>query len=528
MSLPKARAGAALLAAATAACLTTAVPVTPDAPGPRARPVAAAVPAGAQPHTNAACPEGRPSSPSDFDGDGRAELAVAAPYASAHGRARAGSVRVLYGERAAEDLTQPPGEAELGDAFGSALATGDFDGDSCADLAVGASEEFAGKRVPGADGEGVVRIYHGSPDGLRPGAEIDVTDFGGTRGAGRFGAALAAADLDGDGDDELVIGAPGQGVGGAVGIYGMKGREPYLFTQRTRWVGQRALPTDQFGAAVAAGDFDGDGRAEVAVGAPGDTVLKDGQGSVTIVDPRRRRATTLTQSTPGITGAAEKWDGFGAALAAADFNADGRDDLAIGVPGEGLTGNQRAMDYGDGTVHTIYGSAGGLRPATTESWSQNTLDGKPRYFDRFGAALAAADLDGDGDAELAIGVPGENAVQVIAGTRSGGLTKAGDVLIKGGGGGFGSALAMVPAREAAKNGKAGKDGKGSKGGKGARFDLVVASPGTGRLTLVPGGRGRRGEDASTGVRAGGLRPLPEGASRDLYGYALAAGRSGAG
>ena len=108
---------------------------------------------------------------------------------------------------------------------------------------------------------------------------------------------------------------------------------------------------------LATGDFNGDGRAEVAVGTPADTILKNGgQGSVTVLDVRGKKASLLTQDSPSIAGLGEAWDSFGAALATGDFNADGRDDLAIGVPGEGLTDNQRAMDYGDGTVDVVYGS----------------------------------------------------------------------------------------------------------------------------------------------------------------------------
>src|SRR5690606_17659325 len=120
-------------------------------------------------------------------------------------------------------------------------------------------------RRPGRDGDGVVHLFHGSRAGLRPGRAL--SSFGGEPHGDRFGAALAAGDLDGDGDDELVIGAPGHGRGGAVGVYGQRGREPYLLTQR--WIGQKAMVTDRFGAALAVGDFDGDGRAEIAVGAPG-------------------------------------------------------------------------------------------------------------------------------------------------------------------------------------------------------------------------------------------------------------------
>jgi len=430
----------------------------------------------------------------DFDCDGRADLAVAAPYADAGGAARSGAVRVLYGMRQVRELTQDtpgvPDAAELGDAFGAALAAGDFDGDGCHDLAVGASEEFAGERRPGRDGDGVVHLFHGSRAGLRPGTTVDATDFGARPLGDRFGAALAAGDLDGDGDDELVIGAPGHGRGGAVGVYGQRGRKPYLLTQRTRWIGQKAAVTDRFGAALAAGDFDGDGRAEIAVGAPGDTVRRKGQGSVTVLDPRRRRALLITQSSPGIAGADENWDEVGAALAAGDFDGDGRDDLAIGAPGEGLTGDQRAMDHGDGMIHVVYGTPGGLRTADAESWSQNTLKGRPRYFDRFGSALAAGDLDGDGCAELAVGAPGENAAHILRGTRGGGLTRAGNLLLTGKGGGFGAALAIVPAED-----------------RGA--GLVVAAPRAGRLVLFRPDGGRAGV------------ALPTGPDASLYGYAMA-------
>ncbi|MEU8201004.1 FG-GAP repeat protein [Streptosporangium sp. NPDC049046] len=444
-------------------------------------------------HASAAACSGVPS---DFDGDGRADLAVAAPYTRSGGHARAGSVTVLYDLRDPVELTQDtpgvPGESQTGDSFGSALATGDLDGDGCADLAVGVSEKNRSR--PGEEGHGVVQLFHGSPDGLRPGKAIDADDLGREGDPGRFGAALAAGDLDGDGDDELVIGAPGLG-GGAVGVYGLKGRKPYMITQETRWVGQRERETDQFGAALATGDFDGDGRAEIAVGAPADTVLKNGQGSVTVLDVRRRKATMLTQDSPWISGLAEAWDFFGSALAAGDFNADGRDDLAIGVPGEGLSENQRAMDYGDGTVHVVYGSRSGLRTAVSEAWSQRSLKGEPRYFDRFGAALAAGDLNGDGDDELVIGAPGENAVHVLAGTRSGGLTRNHNLLITGAGGDFGAALATVAGRR-----------------------LVVAAPGSGRLTLL---RGSVRKGSYPGIRPSTAKPLVGAPKDTLFGYTFA-------
>ncbi|MEV4571390.1 FG-GAP and VCBS repeat-containing protein [Nonomuraea sp. NPDC049419] len=431
--------------------------------------------------------------PLDFDADGRPDLAVAAPYA----HDRAGSVTVMYGSGERAELTQDG--AEPGDAFGSALAVGDFNGDRCADLAVGVSEEFTGERVPGGDGNGVVQVYDGSPRGLVPGRELALAK----PSSDRFGAALAAGDLDGDGRDELVVGAPSHRSGGQVTVYGLKGRKPVAISQKTSWVRQRASVTDQWGAALATGDFDGDGKDELVVGAPADSVRQDGQGSVTVVDVRARRARLLTQATPGIHGAEEKWDGFGAALATGDFNGDGRADLAVGVPGEGLTENQRAMDYGDGVVDVLYGSGGGLRTDRTEAWSQNSLDGRPRYYDRFGTALAAADLNGDGVDELAIGVPGEKAVQVLAGRRSGGLTREGNLLVKGKGQDFGASVSALPGWERYRSLSAKRR---------PVYGLVIASPDQGLVMYAPG---RRGPDR---VRLGKLRRLAEGTG--LYGYAF--------
>lgn len=467
----------------TSALLTAALVVPP----------LAVVPSTSAPAAAAACPR---------------YLAVAAPYATVRGQARAGTV-TLYAERdgtpvkarvlhqGADGIGDVP---ERGDAFGSALARGDFDGDGCADLAIGASEEFAGRPVPGADGHGAVHVLYGTPGGPGHARTLDVTRLGRDRGTDRFGAALAAGDLDGDGDDELVVGAPGVAGGGAVGVFGMRGRPAYgkgtLLTQATGWVGQEPGETDQFGAALAIGDFDGDGRGEIAVGAPGDGGLRYGSGVVTILDLRRRYAGTYTQESPNVKGDGEKWDAFGAALATGDFDADGRDDLAVGVPGEDLSARQRGMDYGDGAVDVLYGSPRGLTALRGEIWTQNILSGTPRYFDRFGTSLAAGDLNGDGDDELVVGVPGEDAVQVIAGTRTGGLTRRHDVLLKGRkGSDFGASVLVADRR------------------------LLVAAPGRGELTLVPG-RVRKGSYPGVVPGAGAARVVVRSGGADLFGYTL--------
>ena len=122
----------------------------------------------------------------------------------------------------------------------------------------------------------------------------------------------------------------------------------------------------------------------------------------------------------------------------ADFNGDGFADLAVGVPFE----DQAATN--DGAVNVIYGGLGGLSAAGNEVWSQGSegITGTPEAGDLFGYSLAAADFNGDGFTDLAVGVPFEDqaatndgAVNVIYGGL-GGLSAAGNEVWSQGGEGI--------------------------------------------------------------------------------------------
>ena len=112
----------------------------------------------------------------------------------------------------------------------------------------------------------------------------------------------------------------------------------------------------------------------------------------------------------------------------ADFNGDGFVDLAVGVPFEDF------FAVNDGAVNVIYGSAGGLTAANNDVWSQNSpgVLGVAEAGDLFGYSLAAADYNGDGFTDLAIGVPDEDqaatndgAVNILYGSANG-LTATGN------------------------------------------------------------------------------------------------------
>ncbi len=177
-------------------------------------------------------------------------------------------------------------------------------------------------------------------------------------------------------------------------------------------------------SAMVTGDFDGDGYDDMAVGR-GNTVrpatLK-GAGAVAVFPGTeyglRWASAELTQSHGG--GRPEPGDGFGHALAAGDFDGDGIDDLAVGAPGEGVGGLRPKSRAG--VISVIYGRRGAGLGGRATQFRADQAAGRTAALARFGSTLAAADFDGDGFTDLAIGAPWERAkgrVTVMKGSASG-------------------------------------------------------------------------------------------------------------
>ncbi|WP_460364846.1 FG-GAP repeat protein, partial [Actinocorallia lasiicapitis] len=107
--------------------------------------------------------------------------------------------------------------------------------------------------------------------------------------------------------------------------------------------GRRQARTDGFGTTVAIGDFAGNGRPRIAVGLPGDGHRS--QGSVTVLDPLTGKGRNFSQAGK-TSGSPERGDKFGSALAVGDFDKDGRADLAVGVPAEAVGDKDRDFGHG--------------------------------------------------------------------------------------------------------------------------------------------------------------------------------------
>jgi FG-GAP repeat len=279
-------------------------------------------------------------------------------------------------------------------------------------------------------------------------------------------------------------------------------------------------PRPQRAGPEATVDFNGDGFADLAVGAPGEGIGKlQGAGALNVLfgsaTGLQASGDVLFQgSQPAqggpVAGTAETGDGFGAAVAKGLFNDDDFFDVAVGVPGEAVGSDTEA-----GAVNILYGSAVGLTAGPL------IVQDNPEPLDSFGASLAAGDFNGDGFFDLVAGAPGEDlggtvdagAVIVLFGSP-GGITTAGHQTLVQGSGISGSAEAGDAFGDALATGLlAGDD----------LADLVVGAPGEDVGAVTDAGAVNLLAGSASGLVNGSLKTQGNPESGDSFGASVTTG-----
>ncbi len=276
--------------------------------------------------------------------------------------------------------------------FGASVCLGDVNGDGFADLAVGAYMATNGNAY----------IFHGSQDGILSGTASNAdTAITGENVNDRFGISVSLGDTNGDGYDDLAVGACGyinlayQGAaylfnGSASGI--TSGNASTAISIITGELGN-----DYFGDCVSIGDVNGDGFADFVAGAYAKNTNK---GAVYL----------FYSSAAGISGGSaaiassifsgeSSGDYFGRSISIGDVNSDSFADLAIGA--------SRYPASGGGAAFIFHGSSSGITGGTATTANSTIAGSAPG--DRFGYHLFFGDVNGDGFADLAVGAYNRNA-----------------------------------------------------------------------------------------------------------------------
>lgn len=270
----------------------------------------------------------------DVNGDGRDDIIAGTPFSSPGGVSQAGSAFVYAhapGTTTGAVLLYRIDGAAAGDELGFSVAGGrDIDHDGFADLIVGAPLASPA----GLPAAGKVYVYSGAT-----GQVLYALD--GPAQAGQMGSSVAGgADLDGDGFEDIVAGAPFAYGTGAVFVF--SGADGGLILE------MRGEETDgRFGTSVSVGgDIDGDGVRDLFVGDPhGDPVMQTNDAGSAFAFSGRTGALLfrINGSNPG--------DALGTSVAGGgDLNGDGRSETLTGAP---LADPNRAADAGVALVHTF-------------------------------------------------------------------------------------------------------------------------------------------------------------------------------
>lgn len=377
----------------------------------------------------------------DLNDDGIDDVIVGAPGVTAgrDPRTDQGRAYVFFGSpelRGSRDLAAEMAEfdfvvtgAEGFSRLGHALASGDVNGDGATDLILGAP--FAGREPgtpPGSPRTEVGEVYVVLGSSSLAGEvniAFDQPDFvaSGEQSFGRFGAAVAAGDLNRDGIEDIIVGGPQIDVverdaAGAV----------YVFLGSRRLDGKRGVadaeisvygadPRDALGETIASGDIDGDGGADLLLlsrSAEGPNNARGASGEAyLLLDLKGPQPIDLaTAAADALIYGADPGDMFALSVAVTDVDGDGRDDAAFGVPAAGGPANARNRG---GEAYLLFGDSlnGTIDLLSDVGRYVNVLGAEPD--DHLGSGIAFGDLNGDGRPELVVSAAGPTGAEARPG-----------------------------------------------------------------------------------------------------------------
>ncbi len=337
---------------------------------------------------------------------------LAAPLAAWVGPLSGRPTAVL---RSTEDLGTPWEGTSAAQLLGRSLGTGDFNDDHLGDLAIGNPDDDTVFVVAGSSGVwgGGITAAAASVDGVTGSA---------------LGTAVALVDLDGDGLDDLLAGATEDDTAGtnfglvvAVEAAELTGQVTAGTDAGLRLTGPSAAhagststaawASPRAGSAIAAGDFNGDGWMDLAVGAEEDDGTDTNAGATYIWLGSSSLLSSGAQSldrahavVPGTLAG----DHLGAVLAVSDVDGDLLDDLLMAAPyAEPARGTSNA-----GRVFGVLGGAlSGVVDVSTAAWL--SVDGSTADAEA-GRGLAVGDVDADGFDDLLVGAPADGTVPLGA------------------------------------------------------------------------------------------------------------------